>query len=249
MNAIRQLKNLEVKIMLTDIETLQKEIETFHNNVKYSNELTALLSNIISALNNEEKLFEERIKALESTVATTPDQLKTGNQDLIQQTLNNINSAKSDYETALRNYLDELKAVPKMISDKNDKQYNSFLTEVKKENEKYLSVLQSLLEDIKSIPQIITDKNNVQYEEFVTSVRKEYGDYVAELRETQTKMEKISTELDNKYNAFLTKMESTNMDQIYKVCLDMDKKINNKLTILLIGTAVAIVLSVVAIIL
>ena len=52
--------------MLTDIETLQKEIETFHNNVKYSNELTGLLSNIISALKNEEKLFDERIKALEN---------------------------------------------------------------------------------------------------------------------------------------------------------------------------------------
>lgn len=249
MNAIRRLKNLEVKIMLTDIETLQKEIEIFHNNVKYSNEITALLSNVIAALNNEEKLFNERIKSLEATVAATPDHLKTGNQDLIQQTLDNINRAKSDYETVLRNYLDELKAVPKTISDKSDEQYNSFLTEVKKENEKYLSVLQSSLEDIKSIPKIISDKNDLQYEEFLTSVRKEYGDYVSVLRETQTKMEKISTELDNKYNAFLAKMESTNMDQIYKVCLDMDKKINNKLTILLIGTAVAIVLSVVAIIL
>ena len=195
--------------MLTDIETLQKEIETFHKNVKYSNELTALLSNIISALSDEAKLFDERVKALEASVAATSDQLKSGNQDLIQQTLDNINRAKSDYETALRGYLDELKAVPKSISD----------------------------------------TNNAQYNEFLASVKKEYGDYVAVLRESQTKMEKISTELDNKYNAFLAKMESTNMDQIYKVCLDMDKKINNKLTLIIAGVAVAIILSVVAIIL
>ena len=235
--------------MLTDIETLQKEIETFHNNVKYSNELTALLSNVISALNNEEKLFDERIKSLEATFAASPDELKKGNQDLIQQTLDNINRVKSDYENALRNYLDELKLVPKMISDKNEEQYNSFLTELKKENEKYVSVLQSSLEDIKAIPKIISDKSVIQFEEFLTSVKKEYGDYVAVLRETQTKMEKISADLDSKYNAFLAKMESTNMDQIYKACIDMDKKINNKLTLLLVGVAVAIVLSVVAIIL
>lgn len=195
--------------MLTDIETLQREIETFHKNVKYSNELTALLSNIISALSDEAKLFDERVKALEASVAATPDQLKSGNQDLIQQTLDNINLAKSDYETALRGYLDELKAVPKSISD----------------------------------------TNNAQYNEFLASVKKEYGDYVAVLRESQTKMEKISTELDNKYNAFLAKMESTNMDQIYKVCLEMDKKINAKLSILLIGVVVAITLAVVAIVL
>ncbi len=195
--------------MLTDIETLQREIETFHKNVKYSNELTALLSNIISALSDEAKLFDERVKALEASVAATPDQLKSGNQDLIQQTLDNINRAKSDYETALRGYLDELKAVPKSISD----------------------------------------TNNAQYNEFLDSVKKEYGDYVAVLRESQAKMEKISTELDNKYNAFLAKMESTNMDQIYKVCQDMDKKINTKLTMILAGVAVAIVLSVIAIIL
>ena len=171
--------------MLTDIETLQREMETFHKNVKYSNELTALLSNIISALSDEAKLFDERVKALEASVAATSDQLKSGNQDLIQQTLDNINRAKSDYETALRGYLDELKAVPKSISD----------------------------------------TNNAQYNEFLASVKKEYGDYVAVLRESQTKMEKISTELDNKYNAFLAKMESTNMDQIYKVCSEMDKQV------------------------
>lgn len=195
--------------MLTDIETLQREIETFHKNVKYSNELTALLSNIISALSDEAKLFDERVKALEASVAATPDQLKSGNQDLIQQTLDNINRAKSDYETALRGYLDELKAVPKSISD----------------------------------------TNNAQYNEFLASVKKEYGDYVAVLRESQTKMEKISTELDNKYNAFLAKMESTNMDQIYKVCQDMDKKLNTKLTMILAGVAVAIILAAIAIIL
>ena len=195
--------------MLTDIETLQKEIETFHKNVKYSNELTALLSNIISALSDEAKLFEERVKALEASVAATPDQLKSGNQDLIQQTLDNINRAKSDYETSLRGYLDELKAVPKSISD----------------------------------------TNNAQYNEFFDSVKKEYGEYVAVLRESQAKMEKISTELDNKYNAFLAKMESTNMDQIYKVCQDMDKKINTKLTMILAGVAVAVVLSAIAILL
>ena len=192
--------------MLTDIETLQKEIETFHKNVKYSNELTALLSNIISALSDEAKLFDERVKALEASVAATPEQLKSGNQDLIQQTLDNINRAKSDYETALRGYLDELKAVPKSISD----------------------------------------TNNAQYNDFFDSVKKEYGEYVAVLRESQAKMEKISTELDNKYNAFLAKMESTNMDQIYKVCQDMDKKINTKLTMILAGVAVAVVLSVIS---
>lgn len=192
--------------MLTDIETLQKEIETFHKNVKYSNELTALLSNIISALSDEAKLFDERVKALEASVAATPDQLKSGNQDLIQQTLDNINRAKSDYETALRGYLDELKAVPKSISD----------------------------------------ANNAQYNDFFDSVKKEYGEYVAVLRESQAKMEKISTELDNKYNAFLAKMESTNMDQIYKVCQDMDKKINTKLTMILAGVALAIVLSLIS---
>ena len=195
--------------MLTDIETLQREIETFHKNVKYSNELTALLSNIISALSDEAKLFDERVKALEASVAATPDQLKSGNQDLIQQTLDNINRAKSDYETALRGYLDELKAVPKSISD----------------------------------------TNNAQYNEFFDLVKKEYSEYVAVLRESQTKMEKISTELDNKYNAFLAKMESTNMDQIYKVCQDMDKKLNTKLTMILAGVAVAIFLAVVAIVL
>jgi len=195
--------------MLTDIETLQKELETFHNNVKQSNELSSLLSNIISALNNEEKMFAEKMKALEDTVSSVPEQLKTGNQDLIQRTLDEINRAKTEYENTVKNYLSVLETLPKTISDNSEEQYTQFLS----------------------------------------SVKKEHGDYVEVLREAQTKIDKMSSELENKYNAFLAKMESTNMDQIYKVCLDMDKKINNKLTLILVGVAAAVILSIVAIIL
>lgn len=195
--------------MLTDIETLQKELETFHNNVKQSNELSSLLSNIITALNNEEKMFAEKMKALEDTVSSVPEQLKTGNQDLIQRTLDEINRAKTEYENTVKNYLSVLETLPKTISDNSEEQYTQFLS----------------------------------------SVKKEHGDYVEVLREAQAKIDKMNSELENKYNAFLAKMESTNMDQIYKVCLDMDKKINNKLTLILVGVAAAIILSIVAIIL
>lgn len=195
--------------MLTDIESLQKEIETFQNNVKYSNELTALLSNIISALKNEEKMFEEKLKMLETGVSSVPDQLKTGNQDLIQQMLDNIRQAKSEYEASLQNYLDELKSVPKTISEKSDAQYG----------------------------------------EFLTSVKKEYSNYIVTLKDTQANIEKLSNELDVKYSTFLTKMESTNMDQVYKTCLEMDKKFNKKLSLIFAGTVAAIVLSAVALIL
>ena len=195
--------------MLTDIETLQKELETFHNNVKQSNELSSLLSNIITALNNEEKMFAEQMKALEDTVSSVPEQLKTGNQDLIQRTLDEINRAKTEYENTVKNYLSVLETLPKTISDNSEEQYTQFLS----------------------------------------SVKKEHGDYVEVLREAQAKIDKMNSELENKYNAFLAKMESTNMDQIYKVCLDMDKKINNKLTLILVGVAAAIILSIVAIIL
>lgn len=195
--------------MLTDIETLQKELETFHNNVKQSNELSSLLSNIITALNNEEKMFAEKMKALEDTVSSVPEQLKTGNQDLIQRTLDEINRAKTEYENTVKNYLSVLETLPKTISDNSEEQYTQFLS----------------------------------------SVKKEHGDYVEVLREAQAKIDKMNSELENKYNAFLAKMESTNMDQIYKVCLDMDKKINNKLTLILVGVAAAIILSIAAIIL
>ena len=154
-------------------------------------------------------MFAEKMKALEDTVSSVPEQLKTGNQDLIQRTLDEINRAKTEYENTVKNYLSVLETLPKTISDNSEEQYTQFLS----------------------------------------SVKKEHGDYVEVLREAQAKIDKMNSELENKYNAFLAKMESTNMDQIYKVCLDMDKKINNKLTLILVGVAAAIILSIVAIIL
>ena len=96
---------------------------------------------------------------------------------------------------------------------------------------------------------MISEKSDAQYGEFLTSVKKEYNGYIVALKDTQTEMEKISNELDLKYDSFLTKREATNMDQIYRICLETNKNVNKKLTLVFAGTVAAIVLSAVALIL
>lgn len=194
--------------MLTDIEALKKEIETFHKNVKDSNELTSLLSDVIRALENESKTFDEKTKEIEDTADALLDKIKAEDQSLIEETKKELERIIREYEAAQCNYQKKLEDIPRILSERSAEQYNLYFDRTKRE----------------------------------------IGTYMTELSETQIKTQRMSAELDEKYNAFLTKLRSTNTDQIYKTCLDMDKKINARLTILLGGVGAAVLLSVIAVI-
>ena len=67
-----------------------------------------------------------------------------------------------------------------------------------------------------------------------------------QLAQTENRVSELSQQLESKYNAFVEKLESTNMDQLYKYCQDMNKAINLKLGLLLGGVAVAVIVSIVS---
>ena len=63
---------------------------------------------------------------------------------------------------------------------------------------------------------------------------------LVQLSATEKRVEELSQQLEAKYSAFVGKLESTNMDQLYKYCQDMNKSINTKLGIALGGVAIAV---------
>lgn len=82
--------------------------------------------------------------------------------------------------------------------------------------------------------------------EKLTSTQKEY---VAKIDEVESALKKNEEELTTKYQQFISKLEATNIDQIYSSVQDLKKSINLKLTILLSGVGVSIVLAIAALIL
>lgn len=69
---------------------------------------------------------------------------------------------------------------------------------------------------------------------------------LAQLSDTEKRVVDLSQQLETKYNAFVAKLEATNMNQLYKYCQDMNKSINTKLGLALGGVAVAVIVSIVS---
>ena len=70
--------------------------------------------------------------------------------------------------------------------------------------------------------------------------------HLAQLSDTEKHVVDLSQQLEAKYDAFVAKLEATNMDQLYKYCQDMSKSINTKLGIALGGVAVAVIISIIS---
>lgn len=70
--------------------------------------------------------------------------------------------------------------------------------------------------------------------------------HLAQLSDTEKRVVDLSQQLEVKYDAFVAKLEATNIDQLYKYCQDMSKSINTKLGIALGGVAVAVIISIIS---
>ena len=121
-----------------------------------------------------------------------------------------------------------------------------YAADLAKTNEAFSKQLQVVVESIQAVPGQIKDNSDQQYNAFLKELEKMMDARLTQLSETEKRVVDLSQQLELKYNAFVTKLESTNMDQLYKYCQDMNKAINTKLSIALGGVAVAAIVSIIS---
>ena len=87
---------------------------------------------------------------------------------------------------------------------------------------------------------------SISQEDLMKELEKMMDAHLAQLSDTEKHVVDLSQQLEAKYDAFVAKLEATNMDQLYKYCQDMSKSINTKLGIALGGVAVAVIISIIS---
>lgn len=103
-----------------------------------------------------------------------------------------------------------------------------------------------MIENIQAVPGQIKDSSDQQYSAFLKELEKMMDAHLAQLSDTEKRVVDLSQQLEVKYDAFVAKLEATNIDQLYKYCQDMSKSINTKLGIALGGVAVAVIISIIS---
>lgn len=254
--------------MLTTIQELEREIDQFHKNIKDSNELMKILMSLASLTKTQTESFEVRTKALQDDLTKLPPELSDLFQKKVEGFIQEVHSEHQSYQTAVTKLMDgyaerfsraesALEGVPSALEAQMQKDraenvaglkeiQEQYAADLAKTNEAFSVQLQAVIESIQSVPGQVKDNSEQQYNAFLKELEKLTDARLSQLSETEKCVVDLSQQLELKYNAFVTKLEATNMDQLYKYCQEMNKSITTKLSIALGGVAVAVIVSIIS---
>ncbi len=254
--------------MITTIQELEREIEQFHKNIKDSNELMKILMSIASLSKTQTESFEVCTKSLQEDLAKLPPELGDLFQKKIEGFVQEIHNEHQSYQSAVTALMEKYgekvaiaeAAISKVPSEldaqlQKDRAENTsglkriqeqYASDLAKTNEVFSKQLQFVVESIQAVPGQIKDNSGQQYKDFLTELEKMMTVHLAQLSDTEKRVVDLSQQLEAKYDAFVAKLEATNMEQLYKYCQDMNKSINTKLSLVLGGVAVAVIISIIS---
>lgn len=221
--------------MFTDIEQLEKEIQAFKKNILASNELIQTIEAVVAAAKKQNSDYQTATTALQDKMDTHADGLKKLSEDTIAQMLAESKKTANEVQGIANTTVADMSAANKtLLADT--------VEQLKAAQKVYIDAL----ETVKVALSETTVERGKQLDEATEALKTAQKEYFDRLAQIETAITATKEELDNKYKAFLEKLESTNMDQIFKVCQEMKKSIEAKLLLLTGGVGIAIILMIVS---
>lgn len=254
--------------MLTTIQELEREIDKFHKNITESNELMKILMSVVSHTKTQTESFEIQTNALRDELGKMPPELNGLFQKKIEEFVQTVHDEHQSYQASVTKLMDmyadkfakaesSLVGMPSVLEAQLQKDrteniailkqiQEQYALDLAKTNETFAKLLQAVIESIQAIPGQIKNNSEQQYNNFLKEFEVMIAAHMTQLSESEKHVVNLSQQLESKYDAFVTKLEATNMDQLYKYCQDMNKSINTKLGLALGGVAIAIIVSIIS---
>ena len=243
-------------------DLLQKKIEGFVQEVH--NEHQSYQTTVANLMER----YSEKVAIAEAAISKVPEVIETQAEAAQKRHLEELAKAETAYAQTLTSSMesyatrvaDATRAITK-VPESLDAQLQQdraehvaglkqiqeqFAADLARTNEAFAKQIQAVVESIQVVPGQIKDNSTQQYDAFLKELEKMMDTRLAHLSDTEKRVVGLSQQLESKYDAFVAKLEATNMDQLYKYCQDMNKSINTKLGIALGGVAIAVIVSIIS---
>ncbi|MDO4472425.1 MAG: hypothetical protein Q4C17_04595 [Bacillota bacterium] len=217
--------------MFEDVAQMEKEIETFRKNVVASSELVEGIAGLTEATRQHKESY---------SAATT---------ELLKKVDACIAAIKADYESALRT-----------LSSNNDTAISNLQQNMAAEQQARMAELQQIKTALESCQAETTKKTDEQIRqltsdcerliaEMKTTLSAQQTAYAEKLQQTEEVIRGYQSEAEKKYNEFVNRLESTNVDQIFKEVQDLKQSIQTKFMILMGGIGATLIVAILGLIL
>lgn len=196
------------------------------------------LQQIKSALENLQASYAERLQRNETTIREYESRLD-----------NSVEQIKTDHEAALRALSDRIDSAMAEQHEKSTKDLADKMAEIEKIKasiEEYQA--QAAKKADEQVQQLVEDCERL-ITEMKTELASQQSAHVEKLQHTEQTIGGYQTAAEEKYDEFVKRLESTNVDQIFKEVQDLKQSIQLKFMILMGGIGTAIVVSVIGLIL
>lgn len=253
---VNKLPN-EVKSVFSDkVEEFFKSLQVEHES--YQLAVKALLDRYI-----------EQVTSSETEIKKVPEAISIQMSEAQQKYINELNEVEKLYAQKLEHNLnletekiiaaaDDIKKLPEILEHQLQQErlryleglnaiQTRFSEDLAKTSEEMSAKLNVFTESVHKTPEILQEISLRQYSEFIKEFKEISNSRHNQLLETENHIIALSKQLEMKYNEFVLKLESTNVDQLYKYCQDMNKSMNTKLAMIIGGVVASIVVSIVSI--
>lgn len=196
------------------------------------------LQQIKSALENLQASYAERLQRNETTIREYESRFD-----------NSVEQIKTDHEAALRALSDRIDSAMAEQHEKSTKDLADKMAEIEKIKasiEEYQA--QAAKKADEQVQQLVEDCERL-ITEMKTELASQQSAHVEKLQHAEQTIGGYQTAAEEKYDEFVKRLESTNVDQIFKEVQDLKQSIQLKFMILMGGIGAAIVVSVIGLIL
>ncbi len=260
---------MEVK-MFDSVEDLEKEVIAFRENILASNALVASIEQVSATIREQEKSITSKLENLLDLIESVPTTIKKDNASVLDELIASIEDLKRTNKDAFLTLSESNgKHLDKTISEivaanthlienitvKTEHLLGSIETlpsTIKKDNEMALDALISNIKDLKSANKETINMLSKDSREYlhnaVSEIISENTLLLKNLKSVGELLKSGQKDLAEKNNAFIEKLESTNVEHLFALCEDMKKTMNMKFLIMMIGLALSIFLSVISIV-
>lgn len=237
--------------MFDDIVEMEREIDIFRKNMVASSELVEGISELTAETKKQKESFSASTEALLKRLNECVAQFKNDHESALR-TLNADNNAtiaalqeglsseqhsriseleriQAELQKCLTDAAAQADAQVRTLSQTSDAMTSAFHEDVERVQNLSLSQVEQLNADSK---RIISEMKSV-----IEAQQSTFNEKVAE---TEAAIQGYQTQAQAKYKEFVNRLESTNVDRIFKEVQDLKRSIQTKFVILVSGMGITL---------
>jgi len=212
--------------MFDNIEEMEKEIETFRQNIMASSELVESLSALTSETKRQREEFAAQSTALTQKVEGCVQQFKTDHDSALDA----LSKKDAKFIADLQNHMDAEKQ-------------NSLeeIRQIQVAMEKSLN--EATQQSDKQIAQLTSECNQI-VSAMRSTAQEQQNAYFERLQKTESIIKDYQNDAALKYKDFVQKLESTNVSELFDELQELKQSVQTKFTIMMAGVGAAVLVGI-----